>query len=299
MYFVWQVQLVSSSLVSTLPQSRAGEENAWFVTAQPNKLLKVFLSFLLHFPQNKTTSKFVAFPSAAAAASVQWPSVNSAPDPAGEGVDVGVDARLVLLAAAVAPAHHAGDVEGSIVLAHQRSTRVALEGGKEKQRERFKANRDKFSRCDGGAVLWHTPPRHERRHTPGRSPRLPAGSLHRSCCRPATSRKQSVLCSGRRRWGRRERSTAGCCSALQEVEWTMPIRKIWQTELMIKTNKQNKKYWILTTCMEANTRVWVRIARWIPFYPIIPQIFPSIRVRRMEYFITYILDFITVFYIFL
>lgn len=54
-------------------------------------------------------------------------SVHFASDPAGERVDVGVDARLVLLTAAVAPAHHTGDVVCSVIRAHQGSTRVALE----------------------------------------------------------------------------------------------------------------------------------------------------------------------------
>lgn len=47
-------------------------------------------------------------------------------DPVDESAHVGVDARLVLLAAAVSPTHHTDGVVGAVTLAHQRAARVAL-----------------------------------------------------------------------------------------------------------------------------------------------------------------------------
>lgn len=48
-------------------------------------------------------------------------------DPVDKSAHVGVDARLVLLAAAVSPAHHADSVVGAVMLAHQRAARVTLQ----------------------------------------------------------------------------------------------------------------------------------------------------------------------------
>ena len=49
-------------------------------------------------------------------------------NPVNKSADIGVDTGLVLLPAAVAPAHHADDVVGPITLAHQRAARVTLQG---------------------------------------------------------------------------------------------------------------------------------------------------------------------------
>lgn len=49
-------------------------------------------------------------------------------DPVNKSADVGVDTGLVLLPAAVAPAHHANDVVGPIALTHQGAPRVTLQG---------------------------------------------------------------------------------------------------------------------------------------------------------------------------
>lgn len=47
-------------------------------------------------------------------------------DPVHKSADIGVDTRLVLLAAAVAPAHHTNNIVGPITVTHQRSTGVTL-----------------------------------------------------------------------------------------------------------------------------------------------------------------------------
>lgn len=64
--------------------------------------------------------------------SPSWPRTSSSSrdktsDPVDELAHAGVDARLVLLPAAVSPAHHANDVMGPVTFTHQRATRVALQ----------------------------------------------------------------------------------------------------------------------------------------------------------------------------
>lgn len=49
-------------------------------------------------------------------------------DPVNKSADVSVDTRLVLLAAAVAPAHNTNNIVGAIMLTHQRAAGVALQG---------------------------------------------------------------------------------------------------------------------------------------------------------------------------
>lgn len=49
-------------------------------------------------------------------------------DPVNKCANVGVDAGLVLLAAAVSPAHHTDNIVGPVALAHQRAARVPLQG---------------------------------------------------------------------------------------------------------------------------------------------------------------------------
>lgn len=63
-------------------------------------------------------------------------------NPADESPDVGVDTWLVLLAAAVAPAHHSNNVVSPVPLAHQRPARVTLQG-----------QRKSFTACDGQRMI--------------------------------------------------------------------------------------------------------------------------------------------------
>lgn len=55
-----------------------------------------------------------------------------------------------------------------------------------------------------------------KKHPPGRNRHPPAKFPHRACCRPGRSRRREGLCSAPQRWGRLERSTAGCCTSLWE-----------------------------------------------------------------------------------
>lgn len=61
-----------------------------------------------------------------------WPHASSWEqmmcDPVNKCANVGVDAGLVLLAAAVSPAHHTDNIVGPVALAHQRAARVPLQG---------------------------------------------------------------------------------------------------------------------------------------------------------------------------
>lgn len=49
-------------------------------------------------------------------------------DPVHKSADAGVDAGLVLLAAAVAPAHHTDNIVGPVTLTHQGPPGVTLQG---------------------------------------------------------------------------------------------------------------------------------------------------------------------------
>lgn len=170
--------------------------------------------------------------------SALWPHASSweqmVSDPVNESADVGVDTRLVLLAAAVAPAHHPNNIMGPVTLAHQRASRVTLQGqrGGSYQGSLF------LSSCVLLVEKNHTC------HRPGRSPRLLSGCLHRTCCRPASLRKRGGLYISPGRSGGREHPAAGWYrTSLRQEESVRGRHYSWKHCFSCTENVQNTHIW--------------------------------------------------------
>lgn len=156
-----------------------------------------------------------------------WPHASSWEqmmcDPVNKCANVGVDAGLVLLAAAVSPAHHTDNIVGPVALAHQRAARVPLQG-----------RRGGFHQ--GSPPLFFITIRRKKNHTlshkPGRNRRPHSCCLHRTCCHPASLRTRGGLYISPGRSGRREHPAAGWyrTSLRQEerqLNCNVQMRSIW------------------------------------------------------------------------
>lgn len=118
-------------------------------------------------------------------------------DPVNKPANVGVDAGLVLLAAAVSPAHHTDNIVGPVTLAHQRAARVPLQG-----------RRGGFHQ--GSHSFYH----HKKKITLSLTNLAGIDAPHscclrRTCCHPASLRTHGRLYISPGRSGRREHPAAG------------------------------------------------------------------------------------------